>query len=516
MNIQPLLTRKKIALTLAGLLFLVVISAGFSGGVVIINAPKDNSLTGYIKNLNKPEDESRVVTVARGGWSLQLLRSANYHIVFQNSNAESLYQKQVGIFSFATIDAQVKKQRVSQNLGYYNSDCLLHDNTSGQLAYYYCQKALEPKFFYSLTRDGLAFSDYASGSSIQPYLGGVLELQATGSDQQINRVEFNDNKLQRVASVAAPPKTARPQVRLITDVVNKESRLFVYHDVPAATLSVYSSVAMQPKKYDLKKYLKSDPNFETEVKIIGSNLYIFNGLRPETVEFGDFIDQEINEPQTITIISTKTGEKIQTISIDDDFYTKQFAVGTGGLVSLLGQTKNNVIKIFTLKNNSLVDTATTNDPLDICWAGSSLYYISNQWAIYEYDPMRGASYLVYKNPSEKVITLNCAFGSVSFPTLSRDNSGSDYRWFELTNNPLSEKTTRLENIFPIIEDRIGGILLADIFKNSVRVELGNPDEVGGLSDTCAVSQQDSERVTTYIRSLGVDINGLDFSFSRRC
>lgn len=491
---------------------IVLLIMGLTGGFIFVRSNSE-TVTGFSQRSDSTDAPKDPLTIGKGGWKLVYLGLGDYRIEVSSGNKKTLYQPSVGMFSFQTLDVKLKEQRQSESLGFQNTDCLNMTLPSPQLAFFSCNKSIENQRTISLTRDGFNFNDLPSGNTVVPYMGGLLQVDdfssetggfITSTSYDNNQVVFSDKNVNFKATYDNP--------KLITDSQDKTNSRFIYYD-NSKKAYLFENLHDNPKELDLTKYTHRNSEFSFDFSLEGTVMHVYNGLRYESgAGFADEHPVSEDGIKGQTILSFDFGSETvrERISLPDNLLVDRFIAHKDAVAFSAYNTEEGKIGMYILPRGAQQpQLAFYAQPLDLCYK-DSLFYLSDDNAIYEYSSSNKASYLAYESLNHNPVNLNCLYGDISFPAQTKEGGDSDYTWSYLTNGTLKANQTRAEDLFPILDGTAYKISYAYLFKNTIRVVLkGN--------GVCGTVDNETKNLTlSHLKDLGINTAAFTIGVSYDC
>lgn len=500
------LKTKYIIWGILGMLGLIVLITGLSGGFVLVRSSSED-VVGFSQRTNVTDAAKEPLSIGKGSWKLVFLGVGDYHIEFSSGNKKTLYQPSVGMFSFQNLDVTLHDQAQSQSLGFQNTDCLSTGSGPSQLAFYSCNKSIDNQRTVSLTEDGYNFKDTPSGNTVASYKDGLLQVDDFSTDESatLSATRYSQN----TASSSDTNTTFKPSFgssRLITDTNDTTNSRFVYYDQETDKVYLFKDLHDTPRELEITKYAERKEGFSLDFILDGDTLYVYNGMKYESgLGFGDdkAVTSSDTEGQSIMMFGFDSLGHKENFSLPANLLVEHIAGNNGSLAFSAYTIDTNKAGLYTLspqtKEPRLAFYAQT---LDTCFGGTTLYYLSNDNAVYTYDISKRASFLAYESQNHNPVNLNCEGKVVSFPSQVKEGGNSDYTWTSLSNTSLSANQTRTEDLFPIIDDTVSRISYAYVFKDILYVVLDGDGVCG------EVDNETRNATLSYLKDLG--INPADF------
>ncbi len=494
-------------IVLAGLamMAIIILLTGLSGGYVLIRSNSE-TVTGFSQRTDVSDADTSPLTINKGAWKLVFLGVGDYHIEFSSGNKKTLYQPTVGIFSFQIISVNLKNQQQSKSYGFQNADCLIKNPKKELLIFYSCNKSIDNQRTITTTGDGFSFKDYPSGNAVAPYLGGLLQIDDFSNTEAdfgvISASQYGDNgsvttdKNKQFEALFDNP-------RLITDQQDITNSRFVYYNQQQKKVYLFSNLQATPTEINLSKFTKQKKGFLFNFYLEENNLYVSNSLdRERGLGFGDeeqlkkgdmegqeFLVFSFDSPGSPVHLPLSSGLVL------DNFVSYKDALVFSGYTADKAKPGLYIIE----KNKKEAKLLFNNQTLDLCVNKDKLYYLSDDYAIYEYLPTKSVSYLVYESQNHNPVNLNCVNNLVSFPAQTKEGGESDYTWTTLEKGFLDANKTRTEDIFPILDDSSYRISYAYVFGDKVYIILNGNGVCGNVDD-------ETRSVTVeHLRDLGLKV-----------
>ncbi len=499
-----------------GMVGLIVLLTGLGGGFVLIRSDRE-AVTGFSQRTDISDADRSPLTINKGSWKLVFLGLGDYHIEFSSGNKKTLYQPTVGVFSFQTISVDLKNQLQSKSYGFQNADCLAKKPQSETLVFYSCNKSIDNQRTITTTSDGYDFNDYPSGNTVAPYLGGLLQVDdfsdaeaefgvISASSYENNGGVSTDKNGQFEATFDNP--------RLITDQQSSNNSRFAYYDPQKKNMYLFDSLHDTPTEINLAKLTEQKEGFVFNFYLESKNLYVSSSLDFERgLGFGDEepLNKDASKGQEFLIFNFDAPTKPSRISLSSDLILEYFTVYKDSVTLSAYTADKDKPGLYNIqKNKKNAQLLFNNQVLDMCVNNGSFYYLSKDYAVYKYLPSKEISYLVYESQNHNPVNLNCVNGIISFPAQTKEGGESDYTWTSLEPGSLGANKTRVEDLFPILDDSSYRISYAYVFGEKVYVILNGNGVCGNIDD-------ETKTVTTnHLKDLGLDVNSFTLDIRYDC
>lgn len=515
-DLLSVIKTKYIVWTGLAVVMMIVLLAAFSGGFVLIKSDHE-AVTGFSQRIDVSDADKAPLTINKGSWKLVFLGLGDYHIEFSSGNKKTLYQPTIGIFSFQTTSINLKKQQQSKSYGFQNADCLVKNQQSELLIFYGCNKSIDNQRTITTTSNGYDFNDYPSSFSVAPYLGGLLQVDDFSDIEAefgvISASQYGDSgSVTTDANKKFEASFDNP--RLITDQQDVKNSRFVYYNRQQKKMYLFSNLQATPAEVDLSKLTKQKEGFLFNFYLEGNSLYVSSSLDTERgLGFGDeeAVKPEATKGQEFLVFDFDSPGSPVHLPLSSGLILEHFVSYKGGLI-FSGYTVDKAKPGLYIieKNKKEARLLFNNQTLDLCVNKDKLYYLSGDYAVYEYLPQKSTSYLVYESQNHNPVNLNCANGIISFPAQTKEGGESDYSWASLGQGSLDANKTRVEDLFPILEDSSYRISYAYIFGDKVYIILNG-------NGVCGVVDDETKTVTTnHLKDLGLDISSFTLDIRYDC
>ncbi len=499
-----------------GLVGFMILIAGLGGGFVFISSG-DETVIGYSQRTDASDTPKEPLTIGKGSWKLVYLGLGDYHIELSSGNKKSLYQPSVGMFSFQALSVSLHSQRQSKSLGFQNSDCLTSTPGSKQVIFFSCNKSVDNQRTVSLTNNGFDFKDYVSGDTAAPYLGGLLQIDDFSNiDAEAGTITASSYDANGGVSAEKNTQfeTTLYDPRLITDARDSKNSRFVFYDPQKKVAYLFKNLHDAPEKIDLHAHFKQKDGFVFDFYLDGNKLYVSNALNFEKgLGYGDEEPFKAGDAdnQSFSSFNFDSPGKPQQISLSPNLILERFVANNEGIVFSAYTADHAKGGVYTVPANKKdAELLFNGQVLDICVNDDKMYYLSDDNEIYNYLPAKRTAFLVYKSLNHNPVNLNCVNGSISFPSQTKEGGDSDYTWTTLEESNLAANKTRVEDLFPIIEDPSYRISYAYVFSRTVYVVLNG-------NGVCGELDKETRDITLrHFKDLGLDTAAFAFDIRYDC
>lgn len=518
-----LFTKNKVLLAIVLFILLSLGLISLSGGFILIKSK--TAIEGYIVPANiedgtELDEVTTPINITKGGWGLIYKPLGEYKLELRDNELKTRYSRDITPFSWHVIDTSFSKQLKAENLGLSSSDCIHEPKNKKQTIYFFCNKFTDNQYFASSTIDGSVYKDMPAGLVTKQYQDGLLSVfEGTGeSPISMSFLDFRTSPTQQKWSGGSSLERYYGDMNPNYFATEQDSPRFAFFDKDTKEVFVYDDFQdATARTIDVSSYVEGGDDVNLEFRLHNDTLYVLNTVNRDSLEgVGDISPQKVGfSKQSIIAISLQTGENlgaaieipvsspIKTIDID----------GAGNTLINTQKGESADAVVYKYQNKTRHEYKLPSDMVsNACWFNDSFVYLSaDSGELYLHSDNDNSSRMIYSNPSDNVVGIQCREGGVYFLTLPKDSqqNSSDYRWFRLTKNEMQGSDVTPESIMPIIDDSLTGIDWAYQYKNKLYVTLQK-------NNTCTVTPSDKSTLAANLSLLGIDHSEYQLVITRSC
>lgn len=518
-----LFTKNKLLLAIVLFILLSLGLVSLSGGFILIKSKND--IEGYVVPANiedgtELDEVTTPINITKGGWGLIYKPLGEYKLELRDNELKTRYSRDITPFSWHIIDASFSKQLKADNLGLSPSDCVHEPKNKKQTIYFFCNKFTDNQYFASSTADGSAYKDIPTGLVTKQYQDGLLSVfEGTGeSPISMSRLDFRTSPAQQKWSGDSSLEKYYSDMNPNYFATEQDSPRFAFFNKDTNEVLVYDNFQdTAARKIDVSSYVEDSDGVNLEFRLHSNTLYILNTVNRDALEgVGDISPQKVGfSNQSISAVSLQTGKKLDTtIEIPVSSPIKSIDIdGSGNALANTQKGESADAVVYKYQNKAVQEYKLPSDMIsNACWFKDSFVYLSaDSGELYLHSDKDNSSRMMYSNPSDNVVGIQCREGGVYFLSLSKDSqqNSSDYRWFRLTDSELQSGDVAPEGVLPIINDSLTGIDWAYQYKNILYITLQK-------NNTCTVTLGDRSTLATNLSLLGIDSSEYRLVVTRTC